>query len=428
VVVALLIFLLTIVLVIWQPRGLNIGWSATLGAVLALVFGAVSFGDIPVVWNIVWNATATFIAIIIISLLLDEAGFFEWAALHVARWGGGHGRLLFVLFVLLGAAVSAFFANDGAALILTPIVMAMLVALGFTPAATLAFVMAAGFIADTASLPFIVSNLVNIVSADFFDISFARYAAVMVPVNLVSVAATLVVLLVYFRKSIPVTYDASQLKAPATAIRDRATFRAGWYVLVLLLVSFFALEGFGIPVSALAASGAAVLLLVAGRGHVISIRKVVREAPWPIVVFSLGMYLVVYGLRNAGLTDMIAGWLDAMANQGMWVATLGTGLLTALLSSIMNNMPTVLIGALSIEASQATGPIREAMIYANAIGSDLGPKITPIGSLATLLWLHVLARKGVKITWGYYFKVGIVLTLPVLLITLAALAVRLSAF
>lgn len=125
---------------------------------------------------------------------------------------------------------------------------------------------------------------------------------------------------------------------------------------------------------------------------------------------------------------MIAGWLDAMANQGMWVATLGTGLLTALLSSIMNNMPTVLVGALSIDASQATGSIREAMIYANIIGSDLGPKITPIGSLATLLWLHVLARKGVKITWGYYFKVGVALTIPVLLITLAALVVRLNAF
>lgn len=425
-VVALLIFLFTIVLVIWQPKGLNIGWSATLGAVLALAFGAVSFSDIPVVWAIVWNATATFIAIIIISLLLDEAGFFEWAALHVGRWGGGRGRLLFALIVLLGAAVSAFFANDGAALILTPIVMAMLLALGFTPAATLAFVMAAGFIADTASLPFIVSNLVNIVSADFFDISFARYAAVMVPVNFVAVAATLAVLLLYFRKSIPVTYDASQLKAPNDAIRDLATFRAGWYVLALLLISFFFLEGLGIPVSALAASGAAVLLLVAGRGHVISIRKVVREAPWHIVVFSLGMYLVVYGLRNAGLTDMIAGWLNAMASEGLWVATLGTGFLTALLSSIMNNLPTVLVGALSVDASQATGPIREAMIYANVIGSDLGPKITPIGSLATLLWLHVLARKGVKITWGYYFRVGVVLTVPVLLITLAALAIRLG--
>jgi arsenical pump membrane protein len=187
---ASLIFLLTITLVIWQPKGLGVGWSAVLGAVLALIFGVVHLSDIPLVWQIIWNATGTFVALIIISLLLDEAGLFAWAALHVARWGRGNGRKLFAYMVLLGALVSALFANDGAALILTPIVISMLLALRFSPTATLAFVMGAGFIADTASLPLVVSNLVNIVSADFFHIGFNRYAAVMVPVNFVSVAAT----------------------------------------------------------------------------------------------------------------------------------------------------------------------------------------------------------------------------------------------
>ena len=213
-ILAFAIFVATLVLVIWQPGGLGIGWSALGGAIIALLCGVIQLSDIPVVWDIVWNATATFIAVIIISLLLDEAGFFEWAALHVARWGRGRGTALFALIVLLGAAVSALFANDGAALILTPIVIAMLSALGFSAAATLAFVMAAGFIADTASLPLVVSNLVNIVSADFFNIGFNRYASVMAPVNVVSVLATLVVLFIYFRSSIPARYDVTQLAVP----------------------------------------------------------------------------------------------------------------------------------------------------------------------------------------------------------------------
>ncbi len=423
---ALAIFVVTIALVIWQPKGLGIGWSALGGATVALLVGVVSLSDVPVVWGIVWNATATFVAIIIVSLLLDEAGFFEWAALHVARWGGGHGRRLFVLIVLLGAAVSALFANDGAALILTPIVIAMLRALGYKDKATLAFVMAAGFIADTASLPLIVSNLVNIVSADFFRIGFADYASVMVPVDLASIAATLVALLLFFRRDIPGSYDVAQLRAPADAIRDPATFKAGWVVLALLLAGFFLLEPIGVPVSAVAAAGAVLLLIIAARGHVIQTRKALAGAPWQVVIFSLGMYLVVYGLRNAGLTDHLAGLLDRTAQGGVWGAAFGTGIIAALLSSVMNNMPTVLVGGLSIDATHATGAIKEAMIYANVIGCDLGPKITPIGSLATLLWLHVLGQKGIRIGWGYYFKVGATLTIPVLLVTLAALAIRIS--
>lgn len=420
------IFLFTLVLVIWQPRGLGIGWSASLGAGLALLTGVVHLGDIVAVWQIVWNATATFIAVIIISLLLDEAGFFEWAALHVARWGNGHGRRLFTWIILLGAMVAALFANDGAALILTPIVIAMLLALGYSQRSTLAFVMAAGFIADTASLPLIVSNLVNIVSADYFNLGFSEYAAVMVPVNLTAIVTTLILLHLFFRNDIPAVYDLSLLKEPKKAIRDARTFKTGWLVLTLLLVGFFGLEPLGIPVSLVAAVGALILLTVAKRGHVIKTGKVLREAPWQIVIFSLGMYLVVYGLRNAGLTHYLSALLNQLAEQGLWASTLGTGFLAAFLSSVMNNMPTVLVGALSIDGSVATGVIKDAMIYANVIGSDLGPKITPIGSLATLLWLHVLSQKNITITWGYYFRVGIVMTIPVLFVTLAALALRLS--
>ena len=424
--IAFAIFLFTIVLVIWQPKGLGVGWSATLGAVLALITGVVSLNDIPLVWSIVWNATATFIALIIISLLLDEAGFFQWAALHVARWAKGNGRRLFAFTVLLGAAVSALFANDGAALILTPIVISILLALRFSPASTLAFVMAAGFIADTASLPLVVSNLVNIVSADYFNLGFNEYASIMVPVNFVAVGATLAMLYWFFRRDIPERYSLDDLQDPRHAVRDRLTFRVGWIVLVLLLVGLFALEPMGVPISAISAFCAALLFAVAARGHVISTRRVLREAPWQVVTFSLGMYLVVYGLKNAGLTTYLTEILNHFADYGIWGAALGTGFLTALLSSAMNNMPTVLEGALSIHASDATGVVREAMIYANVIGSDLGPKITPIGSLATLLWLHVLQRKGIRITWGYYFKVGVILTLPILFITLSALALRLG--
>ncbi|EAB8791490.1 arsenical efflux pump membrane protein ArsB, partial [Salmonella enterica subsp. enterica] len=283
----------------------------------------------------------------------------------------------------------------------------------------------AGFIADTASLPLIVSNLVNIVSADFFNIGFTEYASIMVPVDIAAIIATLAMLHWFFRKDIPKQYDVTKLSEPTLAIKDMTTFKTGWLVLVLLLIGFFVLEPLGIPISAIAAIGALILWMIAARGHTINTKKVLRGAPWQIVIFSLGMYLVVYGLRNAGLTDYLSETLNYLADKGLWVATIGTGFITAFLSSIMNNMPTVLIGALSIEGSEASGLIQQAMVYANVIGADLGPKITPIGSLATLLWLHVLSQKNMTITWGYYFKTGIIMTIPVLIVTLVALVLRL---
>ena len=272
------IFILTLALVIWQPRGLGIGWSAAFGAGLALLSGVVHVGDIPVVWQIVWNATATFIAVIIISLLLDESGFFagppctsragatakaDGCLPTCCCWGRGGGAVR-----ERRRRVNPYADRDRHA-----------VGARLPPCGGAGFRDGGGLYRRYRQPAAGGVQSGEYRFGGFFRLGFTEYAAVMVPVNVAAVAATPVMLHLFFRKDIPRCYALTRLPIPRDAIRDRATFRTGWAVLALLLMGFFAPEPLGVPVSLVAACGALVLLAVAKRGRAIDTGKVLRGAP-----------------------------------------------------------------------------------------------------------------------------------------------------
>ena len=414
--IASLIFIITLTFVIVQPKNIQIGTSAIFGAFIALIFGVVTFSDVLDVTNIVWDATLAFIGIIILSLVLDEIGFFEWAALKMAKFSNGSGLKMFIYSILLGAFVSALFANDGAALILTPILLAKMRILQLNMKTIVAFLLAGGFISDSASLPFVFSNLTNIVTANYFSIGFAQYFFDMIIPFIVSVIASTIFLWLILRKDIPKKVDITLLKEPKSVIKNMKLFYFSWVFLAFLLCAYFLGDAYDLPISIFALGGATIFLIIATISKSVEPLKIIKEAPWQVVWFSIGLYIVVYGLKNARLTDYLAIILKDLALRGETIAVLGTGFIAAFLSAIMNNMPTIMIMDIALNDIQ-----NQAMIYANIVGCNLGPKMTPFGSLATLLWLHVLAKKGVKISFAQYSKFGLIITPPVLFIVLLSL-------
>ena len=410
------VFLITLIFIIWQPRGLQIGTTAIVGAVVAFIVGNVDLNDLFSVWDIVWDATFTFIGIIIFSLVLDEIGFFEWCALKMAKLSNGNGIKMFIYSILLGALVSALFANDGAALILTPILLAKMKVLKLNTKTILAFLLAGGFISDSASLPFIFSNLTNIVTANYFNIGFSEYLGNMIVPYVVSVTITIIVLLIVLRKEIPKKIDINLLSDTENVLKNKTLFYFSWVFLALLFMGYFIGDSHGIPVCVFALGGGVVFLIIATMFKTVEPLHIIKNAPWQVVWFSLGLYIVVYGLKNAGLTDDLTTVLEFLKTQNNFISVLGTGFISAILSAFMNNMPTVMIMDIALKDIGD-----QAMIYANIVGCNLGPKMTPFGSLATLLWLHTLKAKGVQISFWQYTKFGLIVTPPVLLIVLLSL-------
>ena len=399
---ALILLFITLLLIFIKPE--YMGYSAVLMAVVAIALKVVSLKDVIEVIDIVWDATLTFIGIIILSLILDEIGFFDWAAIKIAKFSRGNGILMFVYSMLLGAVVSAIFSSDSAVMILTPVLIAKMKMLNLNKKTLFAFVLAGGFMANVGSFIFPFSNLPNIITADFFHIGFIEYFKNMILPSIMAVFVSVLVLFFYFKNSIPKQIDIDLLPECDEVIKDKKLFYFSWFFLALLFAGFVAGDFYHIPVSIFALGGAILFLIIACVFGNVSF-KIVFDAPWQILFLSIGLYVVVFGLKDAGIMKYLKEFIQ---NSNI----LEVGFLSASLSGVLNNLPAVMIMDLALKGA------KEGLIFANIIGTNIGAKLTPIGALATLLWFDVLRKKGIEITFWQYIKFGMIVTPIVLFFTL----------
>ena len=393
-------------LVIWRPRGLSVAWPAAVGSFLMLLLGIVSYADVESVVARTWNATLALVGLMLLSSVLEANGAFRAAAHQVALRAGGSGRKLFVGLALLTAIVTAALANDGAVLILTPIVADMAEIIVLPEAATLAYLFATGFLCDALSTLLPTSNLTNILMVDTLHIGAVSFFVHLVAPWLATLVMATVALGLQFWGALPKSFDTQKLGAPPKF--PARSLRATLVALTLLLIGYGAAERIHLPLGVVVLIVAVALALFEHRNRTVDALACARSLPWSIVVFATALFVIVTGVAQTGLGREL--WVGN-ASPGSLVRM---GLTVGVLTAAGNNLPVLLMVLIAFAAGGA--PAGQA--YAALIGANIGSKLTPIGSLATLLWLEILRQRGLRVGWGRYLTLAFV---PTAVATLAAL-------
>ncbi|WP_270989099.1 arsenic transporter [Campylobacter upsaliensis] len=400
--VGFIIFILTLLCIYIRPFNLPLWVYSSLGAALCLGFGIVSLSDVAFVWGIVWDSTFSLVGLIIFALSLEKLGFFEVLAhytlrlsthkqtLHLQTWK------FFVFIGVLTSVLATFFSNDGAILILTPLIIALLTHIKnvkFSRSPLIIFLLFVGFMSDFASNTFIFSNLTNIITADFFTIKFIDFALTMALPQLFVIFATLVLFWILFTRKLPKTLE---FKVHTQALPKPSITLFCFALILLLLFGIISGEKFGIALCVFTLGVAFLSTLCGILTHKIALTQMLKLAPLGIVTFSLGLFIVVFGLNNMGLVGLLAEGLKHFDTLPLFAQIFSVGISSSLGSSVINNLPMVLLGDLVLQDSS------NALIFAHLLGCNVGAKLTPIGSLATLLWLFSLKRYGISISFLQY--------------------------
>ncbi|AZV44518.1 arsenic transporter [Peribacillus asahii] len=428
-----LAFLFTIVFVMWRPKGVNEAIPATIGAVLILMTGSVSISDLWQITETIGGAAITIIATIVMALVLESFGFFKWTAELLAHQAKGSGIRLFWYVNLLCFLMTLFVNNDGSILITTPILILLLNNLGVKHHQKIPYLLSGALIATASSAPIGVSNIVNLIALKIVDMDLYMQTAMMfVPATVGLLFLVLLLFLIFYNKLpkvIPtkvtgmVTGSYHPLKNSTSLLTKQNTrFMLKILLFVLIVrISLFLASYYGIPVSVMAVLGSVVLLGWRWFYLKVSPIDVLKRTPWYILVFAFSMYVVIYGLHNIGLTTLLIKIMDPIVSGSLLHASVMMGGLLSILSNIFNNHPALMVGTLTLMNMNLDPLTLKVSYLANVIGSDMGSLLLPMGTLATIMWMHIVKSSGIKITWRQYMKVTFIVIPPATLLTLVLL-------
>ncbi|GAB7386674.1 arsenic transporter [Bacillaceae bacterium] len=439
------IFLLTVVFMLWRPFGINEYVPTSLAAAMIFLLGIVPLSDVFRIAQIVSGASITILSTIVMSIVLDSIGFFRWASFNLARRSNGSGYVLYWSINLLCFTMTLFFNNDGSILITTPIILQTLTLLNLKPHEKIPYLVSGALIATASSAPIGVSNLANLIALNIVGLDLNSYAMMMFVPSMLGIVTIAILIFLFFKNDIPkeipvlpknavYLFDTDHRKfqvprnihplaiAPySQPAPDWQMFRTSLLIVVLVRMSFFALAPLGIPPEIPAVIGA--ILLLALRWHRTGEKgyDVVKKTPWHILIFAFSMYVVIYGLHNVGLTSVIVEHLGDKVSSSPFHAIFIMGLLLTFLSNLCNNLPSIMIGTLSLTSMQLDLPVLQAAYLTNVIGADIGALLLPTGTLATLIWLFILKQNRIALSWAKYLKVTLFVIPVGLLVSLTSL-------
>lgn len=436
-ILTLLAFFITMIFIFWRPKGLNEAIPATIGALMVLLCGSVSLTDLGEIGSKVTGASVTILATMIMAIALESFGFFYWVAAKLLQQSRGSGIKLFWLTNSLCFLMTIFLNNDGSVLITTPILLLVLKYLGLKKHQKTPYLISGVLIATASSAPIGVSNIVNLISLKMIGMDLYLHTAMMFVPSMMGLIFMACLLFIFFYKRLPKSLPDipnhfqslrhrryHPLHSPSAPIPERNQTKIMLFVLAfvfLVRISLFAASYTGISVPLVAVIGSIILLAWRWVYFKTSPRDLFFKAPWHIFIFAFTMYVLIYGLHNIGFTELIVNHFKPIVSGSLSYATFVSGISTSVFSNLFNNHPALMISTFTL-TEMSLNPSTAKIIYlANIIGSDIGSLLLPIGTLATLIWMHILKQHDESISWGEYLKTTILIIPLTVLFTLTCL-------